>query len=263
MKCLILSDLHLSSKILTDRFYRDKQKRTIHNRLSVGTWIKECDVILISGDVVESSIMHSNCNPLESLYALFEKDIIFCLGNHEFAFRRHSDVIEYWKQFKHEHVHCLDIDGHVEFNGINFVGNVLWYDFTLNKNSQVMQGEIIDGWLDATIEEFDPLKECEKCKQQIYSNLSKSMKNILITHMVPHIELNTFSLEEPYSPYNAYSGCNRFLLDCQDKGFEIEYAICGHTHRRECKDIWNIHCINIGNDYFHRSNNIAYMLIDI
>ena len=76
---------------------------------------------------------------------------------------------------------------------VNFVGNVFWYDFSLNKNPLVMQGEILDGWLDATIENFDPIHENIKCQKQIVDNLSKNMKNVLITHMVPHIKLNWFS----------------------------------------------------------------------
>jgi predicted phosphodiesterase len=262
MKVLILSDLHISARYLAEKFYLEKQKRIFEFQFS--SILKDVDLILISGDVVESSIMkYKECNPLDSLYYLFEKPIIFCLGNHEFAYQSHPNVIKYWSQFEHSEVHCLDIKGHVTMDKWNFVGNVLWYDFTLNNCHQLMQGEILDGWLDATIEDFDPLKECENCKQQIYSNLSKDKTNILITHMVPHIELNTFSIEQPTSPYNAYSGCNRFILDCQDKGFNIEYAICGHTHRKECKEIWNIKCINIGNDYFHRTNCYKYMTIDI
>ena len=260
MKALVTADLHFQSKMIKDKFYLDKQKRILEQKLPS---LDECDVVIIAGDVVESSIMNSPVNLFNALYYLFKKEVIFCLGNHEFAYHKHSHVIEYWKQFKHTHVHCLDIDGHVNFMGVNFVGNVLWYDFSLNKNLMLMKGEIIDGWLDSTIEDFDPLKECEKCKQQIYSNLSKDSKNILITHTVPHIDLNYFSREEPYSPYNAYSGCDRFLLDCQDKGFEIEYAICGHTHKKECKEIWNVNCINVGNDYFHRTGSISYMIIEI
>jgi len=259
MNIQIFSDLHFEPKVLSERFFTQKEKRKIEN-----VNLHETDLILISGDVVESSIMNYPGNPLDALYTIFDKkEIIFCLGNHEFAFKSHPEVLKYWKQWKHPHVHCLDIEGSVEFGGINFVGNVLWYDFTLNKNRTIMQGEIIDGWLDATIEDFDPLKECEKCKQQIYSNLKKDKRNILITHMVPHIELNTFSKEQPYSPYNAYSGCARFLLDCQDKGFEIEYAICGHTHRREMKTIWGVDCINIGNDYFHRTGKYSHWILNI
>lgn len=262
MEALIFSDLHLNVNSILPGWNLNK---TIRRRTDTcNKAIEQADVILIAGDVIESSVMESSINPLEALSNLFfGKPVIFCLGNHEFAFKSHPEVIKYWSQFEHPNVYCLDILGKVEVENINFVGNVLWYDFTLNKNPLVMQGEIINGWLDATIKDFDPMIECQKCKDQIFSNLSKNKKNILITHMVPHIDLNTFSKEEPYSPYNAYSGCDRFILDCQDKGFEIEYAICGHTHRRECKEIWNIKCINIGNDYFHKYGTINYMKINI
>lgn len=262
MKVLILSDLHLASTTLTDKFYLNKEKRIIDMHL--GSALKEADLVVISGDVVEASIIKAKTSPLEALYKLFEKEVIFCLGNHEFAYQRHPDVIDFWKKWKHDKVHCLDIDGRVEIGNYNFVGNVLWYDFSLNKNQLLMKGEIVEGWLDSTIQDFDPLIECQLCKEQIFKNLSKDKKNILITHMVPHIDLNTFSKENPYSIYNAYSGCERFLLDCQDSGCaEIEYAICGHTHRRECKEIWNVKCMNIGNDYFHRTHHIVYEVIEL
>lgn len=265
MRILITSDLHLQATALTEGFRLEKQKRIIDQH--IGASLKNVDVVVISGDVVEHGIIHHGnmINPLESLYKLFqEKEVIFCLGNHEFAYESHPEVIKYWSQWKHPHVHCLDIEGHVTIDKWNFVGNVLWYDFTLNKNPLVMKGEIIDGWLDATIENFDPLIENQKCKSQIFNNLSKDHENILVTHMVPHIDLNTFSKEQPNSPYNAYSGCDRFLLDLQDFGSgEISFAICGHTHKRECKDIWNIHCINIGNDYFFKTNNIERMILDL
>jgi Icc-related predicted phosphoesterase len=249
---------------LAETFRIEKQKRIFNDQFS--SWLNSCDVIVISGDLVEHGIIKygNTINPLESLYKLFnEKEVIFCLGNHEFAYESHPEVLKYWSQWKHPHVHCLDVEGSVEIGDFNFVGNVLWYDFTLNKNPLVLKGDIIDGWLDATIEDFDPIAECEKCKEQIYSNLKKDKRNILVTHMVPHIDLNTFSRETPMSPYNAYSGCDRFLLDIQDKGYEIEYAICGHTHRRECKEIWNTPCINIGNDYFFRTNHIEKMVLEI
>ena len=262
MNALVLADLHLAPNNLQPGFNLNKSKRIINN-IILNDSLSNADIVIIAGDVIESTIMtYYDYNPLDALYELFEKPVIFCLGNHEFAYKKHADVIDYWSKFKHDHVHCLDIDGCVNYGNCNFVGNVLWYDFSLNKNKTIMQGEIISNWLDSSIEEFDPLLECSKCKEQIFNNLSKEKKNILITHMVPHIELNTFSREQPDSPYNAYSGCERFLLDCKDKGFDIEYAICGHTHKREVKTISDINCINIGNDYFSRSNSIAKMLIE-
>lgn len=261
MKALILSDLHLPAKVLYEEFHTRKYKRTIP--FDVNSY----DIVLISGDVVESSIMNWNNtrNPLNALYSIFEKPVIFCLGNHEFAYQSHPKVIDYWKQWKHPNVYCLDIEGHVDINNIRFVGNVLWYDFSLNNCTQLMQGEIIDSWLDSTIKDFDPILENKNCVKQILDNCStdKSINHILITHTVPHIDLNTFSIETPTSPFNAYSGMKRFILDIQDQGINITHAICGHTHRRECKTIWGIDCINVGNDYFHRTGYIKHMIIDI
>lgn len=187
------------------------------------------------------------------------------MGNHEFAYRDHSEVLKWWSQWQHPNVHCLDIEGHFEKDGYRFIGNVLWYDFSLNKCQWLMQGEIIDGWLDASIENFDPLKENKNCVEQILKNSSKdkAIKHVLVTHTVPHIDLNTFSIETPTSAYNAYSGMKRFILDIQDEGINLTHAICGHTHRRECKTIWGVDCINIGNDYRHKTGIYTYMILDL
>jgi predicted phosphodiesterase len=264
MKILLLSDLHLGSKCFSSDFYRDKQKRIFKSCFKQS--LNDCDLVVISGDIVESNVMSiDGVNPLDTLYKLFEKDIVFCLGNHEFAYQRHADVLNWWSKFKHPNVHCLDIDGVFRTGKYNFVGNVLWYDWSLNGCRQLMQGEIIDGWLDSTIEDFDALEENKKCVEQIKQHLcyDKNVNNILVTHMVPHIDLNTFSREQPFSPYNAYSGMKRFVLDIQDTGANLTHAFCGHTHRRECKEIWGINCINLGNDYHFKSGNISYMFLEI
>ena len=261
MRAIIFSDLHLSSKSLMDRFYFNKLKRILNLNPN------EYDIVIISGDLVESNIMNYDygVNPFERLFELFEKDVVFCLGNHEFAFQSHPEVLKWWSKWSHPNVHCLDVEGFYEKDGYRFIGNVLWYDWSLNNCRQLMQGEIIDGWLDATIKDFDAMKENEKCVKQIFNSCAsdKCIKHVLITHMVPHIELNTFSQEQPESPYNAYSGMKRFLLDIQDKGVNLTHAICGHTHRREMKTIWGIDCINIGNDYYFRTGKYSYWYLDL
>ena len=257
MKALVLSDLHLQTIVFTDIFRFEKTKRILQNQIN-----GEYDVVLISGDIFESSIYRHDVNDiLNKLYQLFEKDVIFFLGNHEFAYKNIDYVLDYWKNGKHDHVFCLDVLNKVEISGITFVGNIFWYDFTLNKNRTLMQGEVVDGWLDSTIDNFDPIEENKKCKQQILNSLSKENINVLITHTVPHIDLNMFSIDMPTSLYNAYSGCENFLSELNN--FNVKYAICGHTHRRVCKEIYGINCINIGNDYFFKTNKIEYMIIDI
>lgn len=257
MKALVLADLHINTKVFMNNFDFNKFKRTIKNNIK-----EDYDIVLIAGDLCESSICNRDIPDIyDKLYNIFEKDIVFCLGNHEFAYMDFNFVKEFWSKYKHDHVHCLDIDGKYEKDNITFIGNVFWYDFSLNNNQLLMQGEIDPGWLDATIKNFDPIFENQKCKAQILENISSINKNILITHMVPHESLNLFSLDMPYSIYNAYSGCKDFLKELKD--FKIDYAICGHTHKRVCKEINGINCINVGNDYFFRTNKYEYMIIDI
>lgn len=261
MKALVLSDLHWNYHDIHDSYSILKLKRIFHN------FIKEdYDIVLISGDIFESSIMKYNnpfVNPYIILEEIFEnKKVIFCLGNHEFAFQDYYAVLDYYgKKQLNNGIYCLDICDKIMIDNINFVGNVFWYDWSLNHNRLLMKGEILNGWLDHTIINFDPIKYNEINKNSILQSLSKENKNVLITHTVPHKDLNTFSIEEPYSAYNAYSGCDDFLKEIKD--YPVEYAICGHTHRREIKEIYGIKCINIGNDYFFHTNKIEYKVIEL
>lgn len=257
MKALILSDLHINQEYYNDIFGQKKYKKILENQIK-----EDFDIVLIAGDVFEHRIMNTKQNPFDILNFLFdEKEVVFCLGNHEFAYEHFNDVMKYWSKFSNNNIHCLDVCNNVVINNVNFVGNVFWYDFSLNKNPMLMKGEIVDGWLDATIKEFDPIKENEINKNKILKSIDENRRNILITHMVPHWLLNSFSIDQEMSLYNAYSGNYDFLKEIKNKN--IEYAICGHTHRRECKDIYGIHCINIGNDYYFKTNRIEYMIIEI
>lgn len=260
MKALVLSDLHISMEYVKYDIKRESFKKELERQIK-----EHYDIVLISGDVFEHSVIHYT-NPFFFLNYFFNsKKVIFCLGNHEFAYEKYQDVINKWTfcsdKYRGNNIYCLDICNYVDIDNYRILGNVFWYDFSLNKNRLLMKGEIIDGWLDATIEDFDPIKENENCQNKIINNISDDKTNILLTHMVPHEQLNTFSIEEPDSVYNAYSGNADFLQKIENKNFK--YAICGHTHRREIKTIHNINCINIGNDYFFRTHKIEYFIIEL
>ena len=71
MNVLIFSDLHFNVAQIADKFRIAKLKRTIEDQISM-QGIFDYDLVLISGDVFESSIMkHPEINPLEVLYKLF------------------------------------------------------------------------------------------------------------------------------------------------------------------------------------------------
>ena len=156
--------------------------------------------------------------------------------------------------------HCLDIIGHYDISSdIRIIGNVLWYDNTLKGISTQKDDFIVDEWLDSTIFNFTPSVNCDRCKKQIKNNVKNDAKNILLTHCVPHKDLNRFSIDEPFSKYNIYSGCADFLKELNN----VEWAICGHTHRKMNKVIHNINCVNVGNDYVHKTGTIEKFIFEV
>lgn len=263
MKLLILSDLHISAETACSHFKLEKYKRILKTQIS-----STYDAVLISGDVFEHRVPHL-LNVFSTLQYLFEKPVVFCLGNHEFAYESHESVLklygEQYKDFKECYpqgkVTCLDVSGFYDFDSFRVVGNVFWYDWSLNHCRTLMKGEILEGWLDATIENFDVLTEHEKCKAQILSNLNGKQPTVLLTHTVPHSSLNTFSFKEPYSPYNAYSGTEDFLKELSV--YNVKYAFCGHTHCPENRTIYGIECMNLGNDYFFKTNKVKWAIFEV
>jgi Icc-related predicted phosphoesterase len=259
MKILALSDLHLhfwnNSKALN--YY----KTALHKQI-LDKNIFDC--IVISGDIWEYDIVFTSNNPFKLLRDIFENEnipIICCLGNHEFAYSSCSKVLNWFNSFEDRYnIHLLDIENHYLYNNINFVGNVFWYDNTLSNNPFSKPDKIVSNWLDSTIQDFIPSKENQKCKEQILSNLNlnEEVTNILVTHTVPHLKLNWFSINKPESLYNQYSGCKDFLCELKN----TSWSICGHTHKRMSDTIYNINCINPGNDYFDEYDNIKHYLID-
>lgn len=220
------------------------------------------DVITISGDIYDNRVI----NPYEELGTL-GKPVIFCLGNHEFIYRTVEETLNQYRQYeRHKDVYCLDVDGHVDIDGVRFVGNVLWYDGTcsIRDDCDYHLRYIDDGWLDREIVDFKPVDENHKCVNQIINNCRGfGGKKVLLTHTVPHWELNWFCYHQPLSVYNIYSGVQNLFLRTN---LYFNACICGHTHKAmdiecPCSDGRKIYCYNIGNDYFERSNGLTKKLI--
>ena len=255
-KILFTSDLHLHRDTLDGVLCAVRNKIVESNP----------DVLVISGDV--------NDMPLQNTFGFFgefDLPVVFCLGNHEFAYNSVKDTLE---KYRHDYdvavscrvrnVHCLDIEGHFDTLGIRFYGNVLWYDGSLYNGIDRMKHirNINGGWLDSKIIGFDPLEEHRKCVEQI-KNAQLGVSNqtlVLVTHCVPHRKLNLFDIETPYSVANCYSGVDN-LFDMHDVHPDI--ALCGHTHKRalyehRMKNGKEIRCYNSGNDYYFYTEEVQF-----
>lgn len=255
MKILSFADLHIVEKY---SYQMDCAKKCVKNY--------NPDVITISGDIFDNK----DLNPYKELSRL-SKDIpvICCLGNHEFAYRSIPETLDFYREKyapEKYNVYYLDVVGHKCVENVNFVGNVLWYDGSL-KNVYNQKDVISHNWLDSSIKNFDWKLENQKCVEQINDEKNNPLENdgwkiektVLITHCVPHIDLNLFSFEG-MSEYNMYSGMKNLFSQLNKK---IDYAICGHTHRRTCKTIDGIDCINIGNDYAFRKNSFECFYLEL
>ena len=221
--------------------------------------------VLIAGDVYESGVKFNIYKDLASL----DVPVVFCLGNHEFAYSKIDDVKKKYQDLyepeKYD-VHCLDIIGNhilrINNEDINIVGNVLWYDGSMKDVPEQDDNVIISNWLDSTIIDFDFHKENENCINQIKAGFDKDKKNILLTHTCPHNDLNGFK-RRGLSKFNMYSGMSDFIGKMKDEGIEFSWAICGHTHLPEKKEIHNCKCVNIGNDYYHLyPNDLKHFVIE-
>jgi predicted MPP superfamily phosphohydrolase len=261
MKILALSDLHIHF-VFNPKAY-NYYKSVIRQKFeNLSEYI---DAIVITGDIFESTAINKwGFNPYETLRNFFDftdVPIVFCLGNHEFAYNRINDVLKFFEANYDSkyNVHCIDVLNKYQIDNYNFIGNVLFYDNTLKNNPFAIDDHIVSNWLDSKIIDFIPSKECEIRKKQIKDNIQENKINILLTHCVPHERLNWFSINQPNSVYNQYSGCRYFLEELNN----IQWSFSGHTHKRMFCEINGINCVNVGNDYFDEFDEIKYYIAEV
>ena len=246
MKLLLLSDLHIQAD--NDRVVLQIKK------------IKETyDAVIISGDIFEYNYNYDRHAFLNKLFK--GKPVICTLGNHEFFHSSFQETLDFYSNNYNpdiHNVHYLDTMPSYILGDCEFIGGFLGYDGSLQDISyQVLTDWADNCWADRYI--LNWVADYKKANQyycdkivKAYNN-SKSLYKILVTHTVPHKELNLHSKSQ--SRFNAYSGVDDFL-----KFFKFDYAICGHTHRRTVgKNIHGTLCCNVGSDY----DELKYMILEI
>lgn len=231
MKILPVSDLHLEfakdpAKLLEDLFPNDYN-----------------DVILIiAGDFYNLNKKYEYIGLLSLLHKKFHS-VILVPGNHEYyrasIFYKEYPPVE--KLFKNVYILGTDINfldkkdcefiGHVEIEGIHFVGTTLWTDIKCfnyldikRATRQVNDFHRID-YLDVDI--WDKLHL--KIKEKLISKLENLMglETIVITHHIPDL-----SLIHPLftnDTLNCAFSCKTLLKDLSEE-YWPKIWIYGHTH---------------------------------
>jgi predicted phosphodiesterase len=256
MKILATADLHMTKENCNDIFC------ILRNRM----YECECGVLVIAGDICDDQ----NIDPF-STFMHFGYPVVFCLGNHEFAGKKPSDVIKKYSEYQwswhKKQIYCLDVLDEVIIDDVQFVGNVLWYNGSICDTDNKLKKlyNISSAHKDSSVVDFDPIREHAKCVCKIKDALSFPLnKKVLVTHTVPHWKLNRFCVTEPTSEFNIYSGVKDLF---HDNDIDVDVAICGHTHRKESfnykKDGKDILCYNVGNGYYDETNEIESETIEI
>jgi Icc-related predicted phosphoesterase len=256
MKILCFADLHQNKRMNIEGSLSPEAEMCI----DVYRRIRP-DVVLIAGDIYEYSV------PAKFIYkdlaTIFpDTPVVCCLGNHEFFYRTVFQTLkDYRINYKPQqyNVHYLDVVKYHDIGNVRFLGNVLWYDGSMcTVEHQNLQDFARRRWMDCTIMDFDFVKECKRNMKNIVDNIAiTDMKNILVTHCVPHHKMNGHMFKAD-SPINAYSGVYDFI----DK-VKLDYSISGHTHWDLEEKINGCMCYNIGNDYFTGGEYVKFKVIEV
>ena len=247
MKILCLSDLHLQ----TDTDPIIDQIKSIS---------EEFDMVVISGDIIEYD--YKGVEIHKFLHHLFHgKPVVCCLGNHELFCSSWEEVLKAYKRNyspDEYNVHYLDTIESFIIDDIEFIGGFLGYDGSLKDNeSQDITKWADYCWADKYIKNWD--KDYKKAYNHYYNKISesccksKAKTKILVTHTVPHRELNEHRYTK--SLFNAYSGTENILKD-----FDFKYSISGHLHKRTIgKKLENCFCVNTGSEY----SDLKYFILEV
>lgn len=245
MKIQYASDLHLE--------FAENGSYIKHNPLPITG-----DILILAGDIGylgdENYIRHPFWNWASENF----KEVIVCMGNHEFYKNYDIATLEdgYCLEIRHN-VHSY-YNSVVHINDIDIVVSTLWAYIPLAEayftesvitdfRRILFKGEIL------TFVEFN--NECKRCTDFISEAVTKSQAKhkIVVTHHVP-----SYRMQHPKFADSKANGAFTVELEDYIKDSGIDYWIYGHSHYNVDIQIGKTKCVTNQLGYVFHNEHMTF-----
>ena len=237
MKVYMTSDIHL------DHYFGSNTTVTAIKKY-LEKVLLPADVLCIAGDISDhTDVFAKGIDAACDLY----KDVVFCLGNHDYAIHRalsvetsDEKVRRMLGKIKSKNSHIVD-GNVVEINKIKFGGTFSGYDFSYSyKHFGLTEEEMLQrwkSWYDGRFWNFPGMSPLDIFKKE-YKKLQNCIDEgvqVMLTHTGPL----AYQIKPEY--HNFMTGYFYFdgmkLLDQMPEGSIWQY---GHTHDSKYLDLGNV-----------------------
>lgn len=245
MKVQFASDLHLE--------FADNWQYLKNNPLKVTG-----DILVLAGDIGYLGDDYYNKHPFWDWASENYKEVICCLGNHEFY--KYFDIATLEDGYSLEirqNVHCYN-NAVVRIENTDFIISTLWSEIPLKEayyTEQVISDfhRILYNSELLTFANFN--HEHKRCLKFIQSAVAKSQAKykIVVTHHVP-----SFLLQCPKFANSLANGA--FMVELQDyiEHSGIDFWIYGHSHYNIDKVIGKTACLSNQLGYVHHNEHKSF-----
>jgi predicted phosphodiesterase len=275
VKIVFLSDLHYGNyaTLEGDGPFTHHE----HEKLAAEAHELKPDVLVVSGDCAESCISLANMKAFLQLYKNPHGVSICIPGNHDLWIPKNGDGCEMSAEQKYEwFFREAEAEGWIalrdkpyEKDGVWFVGNCGWYDFsTIDPEFKRSGKELRDAawyerwrdWSDyhwmkldrAQCKDRMPMTDfCKKRMAELSSAVAqlppKDQRKglVFVTHVVGFERLQAwFRRPDEFRAYMGNENIGKMAAEC-----EADVYYCGHTHRQREFSLGNMRCLNNGSGY--------------
>lgn len=276
MRIVVLSDIHYGNDAHSAGGRPFSKKA--HKEFAARAHSEKPDVLLVCGDVADTVIGKELLAKCLDTYRNPHGASLFVTGNHDVWYRKRVGYFEGFPVFEgvgfddaeeKYHWHGREADRHGwtflkdepwELDGVWFLGNMGWYDFSSappelgmtpeRYEAQRRFSDYVAMGYDSGPDQTPMLSFCSRRMDELKVAASKlphyRRRNGLVvaTHVVGFPEL----MGPIRDYYSAFFG-NYSIGEDVVRGLSPDYYCCGHTHSHVDGYISGIRCINNGSDY--------------